>query len=224
MSRALRFGGLGLALVVAAVTVHYTAVVVGARRATPAMIDALLASDGMVLDLEDFEKGRLDALLAIEDPAFFEHAGIDLATAGAGITTITQGMVKYLYFDRFRPGIAKLRQSLIAVFALDALVPKEVQLRIFVNTVYLGAHEGESVRGFARAAEVYFHKPFAELSRREYLALVAMIIGPNAFHVVRTPEANAERVRRIEAVLSGAYRPDGLMDLYYAGLRPPAPR
>ena len=37
----------------------------------------------------------------------------------------------------FEPGIAKLEQTLIAVLALDALVPRDVQLALFVNTVYL---------------------------------------------------------------------------------------
>ena len=221
MKRALRLCALGLATAAIGVSLHYGAVVLAARRTTPAMIDGLLTSERMVLELEDFDAARLDMLLGIEDPAFFEHGGIDLHTAGAGITTITQGMVKYLYFERFRPGIAKLRQSLIAVFALDPLVPKRDQLRIFVNTAYLGHHEGERVTGFARASVIYFGKPFEGLSRGEYLALVAMLVGPNAFHVVREPAANAERVRRIEAVLGGDYRPEGLMDVYYAGLARP---
>jgi membrane peptidoglycan carboxypeptidase len=155
-------------------------------------------------------------LLAVEDPAFYSHNGMDLSTPGAGLTTITQALVKLLYFDPFRPGIsAKLKQTLIAVFALDALVSKETQLLLFVNIVYLGRNGSEQIWGFADAAEAYFDKEFRELTDEEYLALVGMIIAPNGVHVRREPARNAERVARIKRVLSGDYQPKGLMDFYY---------
>jgi len=189
--------------------------IVHARSITPGMIDSILKSEVIRLRLMDFPDGWLDKLLTVEDPSFYRHNGIDLSTPGAGITTITQGMVKYLYFKKFKPGIAKLRQSVIAVFALNALVPKETQLLIFVNTAYLGHYNKMPVRGFAQAAEIYFQKPFQQLSADEYLSLVAMIIAPNTFHVKKYPEMNATRVRRIKNLLNGEYKPKGLMDLYY---------
>ena len=213
--RALRFVLFALAAVTAGALVYYTIAVIQARRATPGIVENVRASGAMVLDLEDFPEGWLADLLAVEDPAFHEHNGMDLSTPGAGITTITQGMVKYFYFERFEPGIAKLEQTLIAVLALDALVPKDVQLALFVNTVYLGQHEGRPVRGFAGAARAYFGKSFHELHHDEYLALVAMIIAPATYHVKQQPAANARRVARIRQLLAGAYRPTGLMDLYY---------
>jgi membrane carboxypeptidase/penicillin-binding protein len=69
----------------------------------------------MVLRPEQFPEGWLQALLTVEDPHFYTHDGIDASTPGAGITTITQGLVKLYYFHPFKPGIAKLRQSLIAL-------------------------------------------------------------------------------------------------------------
>ena len=45
------------------------------------------------------------------------------------MTTISQGLVKVLYFPSgFRPGIAKIRQTLIAQYAFDASVSKQEQL------------------------------------------------------------------------------------------------
>jgi hypothetical protein len=41
------------------------------------------------------------------------------------MTTITQSLVKGLYFRHFRPGIRKIRQSLIARFALDGHMSKQ---------------------------------------------------------------------------------------------------
>ncbi|MCL4706378.1 hypothetical protein KJ068_14510, partial [bacterium] len=60
-----------------------------------------------------------------------------------------------------------------------------------------------------------FNKEFFELTREEYIALVAMIIGPNALSVSHHPEKNAERVRRIERLLRGECQPAGLNDVNY---------
>jgi membrane carboxypeptidase/penicillin-binding protein len=145
-----------------AVLAYSTVVVVQARRATPEIVDTLMKSGKIVLRPEQFPKGWIEALLRVEDPQFFTHHGIDLSTPGAGLTTITQGLVKQLYFERFTPGFAKLKQSLIAIFALDALVSKDTQLQLFINTVYLGENEGQSVNGFAQGAQAYFGKRFED--------------------------------------------------------------
>jgi membrane carboxypeptidase/penicillin-binding protein len=202
-------------IILVCITAYYVATVVQARRITPVMTDSILKSDAIRIRVADLPDGWLDMLLKVEDPRFYQHNGIDLSTPGAGITTVTQGMVKYLYFKNFKPGIAKLRQSLIAIFALNALVPKDTQLLIFINTVYLGQMDGKPVRGFEQAAEIYFRKRFNQLSTDEYLSLVAMIIAPSDFHITKHPEANAVRVERIKKHLKGEYIPKGLMDLYY---------
>jgi hypothetical protein len=191
--------------------------VAAARRRTPGILAGLRSRGALELSLRDFGTGRLDTLLAVEDPGFYGHHGIDLTTPGAGITTITQGLAKLLYFDRFRPGPAKYRQSLIAVWALDALVPKDEQLLLFINLVPLGSVDGHPVSGFAGAARAYFGKEYSALTSNEYLSLVAMIIAPATFHVKAQAERNADRVAALQRLLSGSYRPLGLMDLYYGG-------
>jgi len=87
-------------------------VVVQAWRATPSILAAALDAESVELEIGDFSAGWLEDLLAVEDPNFYQHSGVDLTTPGAGITTITQGLVKQLYFSEFRPGFAKLRQTL----------------------------------------------------------------------------------------------------------------
>jgi membrane peptidoglycan carboxypeptidase len=157
---------------------------------------------------------QLEILLKVEDPRFFEHKGVDFSTPGAGITTITQGLVKHLYFDQFKPGVAKIKQTLIAAFVLNPLMSKEDQLRLFMNTVYLG----QGIKGFEQAAKFYFHKSFAQLTEDEYIAIVAMIIAPETFNVNKFPTRNQERVERIKRLISGEYKPRGLFDLYYGPL------
>jgi membrane peptidoglycan carboxypeptidase len=167
------------------------------------------------LDPAELPPGRIDDLLAVEDPAFRTHSGIDLSTPGAGWTTITQGLAKDLYFDAFRPGpLAKLEQSLAAL-VLDARTSKDRQLRLFLSRAYLGEIPAGSVNGFAAAARVWIGKDVRQLDRREFLSLVAMVIGPNAYGIASQPERNAERLARIERLLAGECRPEGWGDVTY---------
>ncbi|MCU7947638.1 MAG: transglycosylase domain-containing protein [Candidatus Thiodiazotropha sp. (ex Cardiolucina cf. quadrata)] len=166
------------------------------------------------LQVSSLTERQLDILLKIEDPKFFEHMGIDFSTPGAGITTITQGLVKHIYFDKFKSGIAKIKQSLIARYVLDPLMSKEMQLRRFINTVYLGS----KIRGFEQAANYYFNKKFEQLNEDQYITIVAMIIAPTTFSIEKHPKRNKDRVTRIKQVIKGEYKPKGLCDLYYGRL------
>ena len=165
--------------------------------------------------VEDIAQYRIDWLLAIQDPAFYHHDGIDLSTPGAGLTTVTQSIVKKLYFKQFKPGLRKYRQSLIARFVVNEYITKEEQLEIFINSVYMDSVEGEEIYGFSQSSRVYFDKEFSQISDDEYLSLVAMLIGPSQFNVMTKSQANSDRVKRIKSVISGEYQPKELNDLYY---------
>jgi membrane peptidoglycan carboxypeptidase len=182
---------------------------------TPEIVREAETSIAEPLDPAELPPGRIDDLLAVEDPAFRTHSGIDLSTPGAGWTTITQGLAKDLYFDAFRPGpLAKLEQSLAAL-VLDARTSKDRQLRLFLSRAYLGEIPAGSVNGFAAAARVWIGKDVRQLDRREFLSLVAMVIGPNAYGIADQPKRNAERLARIERLLAGECRPEGWRDVTY---------
>jgi membrane carboxypeptidase/penicillin-binding protein len=195
-------------------TVYYASEVYSAYHYTNNEILPLEKSTDYPLQISSLTQRQLDILLTVEDPNFFEHHGVDITTPGRGITTITQSLVKHLYFDNFKSGIAKIKQTLIAHFVLDALMSKEMQLKRFINTVYLGP---ESI-GFKQAAHYNFNKDFEQLTEDQYIALVAMIIAPTTFSIEIHPERNKDRVARIKKVISGEYIPKGLFDLYYGKL------
>lgn len=169
------------------------------------------------LGVEQLSARQIDVLLAVEDPAFHDHSGIDVASPGQGMTTITQALVKFLYFDPFEPGFAKIEQSLIAWLVLDRRLDKQQQLALFLNQAYFGTRDGIDIRGFAEASSVYFGKPVADLSEDEYIGLVAMLIGPNALTPDRHADAHRERVERIKRLVSGAREPAGVFDPWYEG-------
>lgn len=196
---------------------YYTVVVMIARSETPEIINSLYGTGKISLSFSDLTERQLEILLKVEDPEFYNHGGVDLCTPGAGLTTITQGLVKKLYFENFTPGIAKIKQTLIAYFALDPLVNKNKQLEIFLNKVYLGTIDDKPIYGFKEAAAAYYNKDFNELTESEYISLVAMIIAPNRFNIISSPQANQNRSERIKLLVNGEYYPKGLMDLYYGG-------
>jgi membrane peptidoglycan carboxypeptidase len=178
-----------------------------------------LASNQISIQLEDLTEFQYQSLIRVQDPNFNNHHGVDLKTHGSGWTTITQALVKIHYFKNFTPGLKKVRQSLIAWLILDPLVSKEDQLTLFINEAYLGQYKDKSVIGFEEAARIYFGKSFSAIDEQEYLSLVAMLIGPNRYHVIHYPEINAERVNRIRKLLTGQCQPLGWSDILLEGCK-----
>lgn len=171
------------------------------------------------LKLQTLSADQKQILLKVEDPAFYDHKGIDFTSPGQGMTTITQGLVKLMYFHPFKPGFAKIEQSLIARFVLDPKVSKDEQLTFFLNQAYFGHHGNKQIYGFAEAAETYFSKGFQDLTRDEFIGLVAMLIGPNHIRP-DNPKAYEMRVAKIKALLSGNCRPASLLDAAYTACTP----
>ncbi len=199
-----------------AITLWYANEIRLAREQTPALVATALAQYGTELTPATLSPERKAMLLAIEDPMFLRHHGVDLTTPGAGMTTITQGLVKLLYFPQgFQPGLAKIRQTLIAQYALDALVSKDEQLHLFLNMSYMGNEGGKAVHGFANAARTWFGKEFSTLNDEEFISLVGMLINPNGLKP-GTPASN-KRVQRISTYLNGDIKPASLLDIEYTG-------
>lgn len=216
MKRAFSLAAAAVLLAITGVVGYYLNEVRIARAETPRLLAQAWQRHGKLVTLRDLNSRQLDFLLAVEDPAFFDHRGVDLSTPGAGMTTISQGLVKLLYFpDGFHQGVAKIRQTLIAQYAFDASVSKHEQLELFLNAAYMGSSSEGSVYGFPAAAKRYFSKQFADLSEDEFKSLVAMVIAPNVY--VPGTAQHAARMARIHAYVSGTYHPLCVLDTEYDG-------
>ena len=217
MKKKLIWGGTILALAILALPpAYYWYEIRTARTSTRDLVSAAYRKYGRDVSLEAISQGRKNILLAIEDPRFYEHRGVDLQTPGAGMTTITQGLAKLLYFpDGFKPGIAKIRQTLIAQYALDAIVPKDAQLELYLNITYFGSVDDKPVHGLEQAAQTYFTKSHLDLTNDEFISLIGMTIAPNRMKP-GTP-AGVERLRRIKRYLAEEIRPQSVLDVAYTG-------
>ena len=105
--------------------------------------------------------------------------------------------------------------SLLIALVFNRQVEKQKQLLVFINSAYFGNYNGSEVIGFKAATRVYFKKEWSEITRDEFISLVAMLVGPNEFDVVVQPGKNRDRVGRIKRLLEGQCKPIGLADVFY---------
>lgn len=171
----------------------------------------------MPLKLDDLTTAQKQVLLSVQDPNFYSHPGVDFDASGSGWTTITQGLVKQFYFQPFRPGflrLGKVRQTLLAI-GFNQRVTKDEQLHLFINRAYLGQLAGHEVYGFDDASHTYFGKAFADLSREEFVSLVAAIVSPATLNPVTHRKENLERAARIDRLMKGECARTGKGDVFY---------
>lgn len=228
MKRFFKYAALLLTALIVTVSTYYTCSLYKARQYTRTTIVPDLQNaqwrpmngtpENFHVLSRDLTPRQLQILVAVQDPGFFKHNGIDLSTPGAGLTTITQAIVKKLYFENFKPGIAKLQQSLVARFVVNEMISKADQLTIFLNTMFFGEIDGASVIGFESAAEAFYGLSLKELTEDQYISLVATLVAPATFHIIDHPAWNRDRSRRIKALIAGRYKPKGLMDQFYGEL------
>ena len=176
-------------------------------------------------------KQQVEILLKIEDPTFYNHIGVDLSP-GQGLTTITSSLARDIFLsDKKLKGVRGGFQSFYsAVFAccktfdfgrdvmalvLNNHLSKEKQLQLYISTVYMGQNNGKGVVGLSSAASAYFNKNLSDLSKEEYIILVAMLDAPNYYHPIKGAEQLKSRVSKIKSILSGGCKPKGWLDTKY---------
>jgi membrane peptidoglycan carboxypeptidase len=160
---------------------------------------------------------RVAILLKVEDPTFFTNKGIDLSTPGAGMTTLSQGLGKQIFFENFEPGFRKGELMALTRFALYPMVDKNRTLHAVIANAYFGTHRNRPVMGFADGARTWFRKPLSQLTDREFLELEAMLVAPDRLKPRRGDEERRERAARIERLMAGQCQPTGLRDVMLDG-------
>lgn len=135
----------------------------------------------------------VNAVVAVEDRAFFEHTGINpLAILRAlwhnlrrgetveGGSTITQQLVKNILLGSERSYRRKLREAFLAL-ALERRLTKEEIFARYANTIYMGHRGGLSIYGLGAAAREYFNKDISQIELHEAALLAAMIHRPSYY-------------------------------------------
>jgi monofunctional biosynthetic peptidoglycan transglycosylase len=126
------------------------------------------------------------AVIAAEDGRFYEHHGIDwmqvrkvaeesreTGEPPRGASTITQQLVKNLFFTTHRNPVRKAFEYTLAPMA-DIVLGKQRSLELYLNV----AEWGPGVFGAEAAAEYHFRTTASRLSRDQSARLAAILPSP----------------------------------------------
>ena len=158
-----------------------------------------------LISYNDIPKVMVDAVLAIEDRRFFEHAGVnyyrlaeaaivDLRSGGKqqGGSTITMQIARGFFLSPEKKLKRKLVEMLIAV-ELEQRFSKQQIFELYANSVYMGQRGSFTINGFGEAAQAYFGKDIKSLTLPEAALLAGMIQRPNYLNPYKSPERALER-------------------------------
>ena len=158
------------------------------------------------------------AVIASEDAGFTEHSGVEwdaiekawqrneksearvAATKSkrppkvVGGSTISQQLAKNLFLSGERTNLRKA-QELVLTFMLEALLPKDRLLDIYLNSV----EWGEGIFGAEAAAQRYFKKPASALTPYEAARLAVMLPAPKRYEKIPQSPYLSTRAQTIVA-------------------------
>ncbi|MFC6634461.1 penicillin-binding protein 1B [Microbulbifer taiwanensis] len=146
-----------------------------------------------------------NTLIAVEDQDFLYHFGVSprgiaramVANVKAGEvvqggSTITQQLVKNIFFDH-KPSLwRKFNEALMAVL-MELHYEKGYILQEYINEVWLGQQGSRAIYGFGLASEFYFQKPLDTLEPHQIALLVGLAKGASYYNPWRNPERALER-------------------------------
>ena len=156
------------------------------------------------------------AVIAAEDGRFYQHHGIDWKAvqkvvddsreSGAitrGASTITQQLVKNLFFTTHRNPVRKAFEYTLAPLA-DRILGKQRVLELYLNIV----EWGPGIYGAEAAVQYHYGTTAARLDREQAARLAACLPSPRRWEALTPHERLQRRDHRTNAT-------DGLVNLAY---------
>lgn len=161
------------------------------------------------------------SVVAIEDRRFFEHSGVNYVRTAecavqdaislrmaCGGSTLTQQLARNSFLSARKTLHRKLAEILIA-HRLEKRFNKQQIFAMYAAEVNLGQDGPTPIRGFRRAAQVYFGRPLSELDLAQCALLAGMVQRPNFYNPYRHPERALARRNLVLDVMvhTGALTP-----------------
>jgi penicillin-binding protein 1A len=217
MQKVLRWGGIALSGLVAAIAVALLVIALATPRLPPITSVAdyqpkmplrIMTADGVLIGefgeerrslvrLPDVPKHLVQAILAAEDDAFFQHRGIDFmgiaramvanvfsGSRSQGASTITMQVARNFYLSSEKTFTRKIYEVLLAS-EIERTLTKNQILELYLNQIYLG----KRAYGFAAAAQTYFGKEIQQITLAEAAMLAGLPKAPSA----NNPASNLRR-------------------------------
>lgn len=153
------------------------------------------------IHMQDIPQYVVKAFLAAEDWNFFKHSGLSLrgiarsifvniisGRRAQGASTITQQLVRLLYFDAEKSFKRKIKEQILAVI-VERQFTKEQILEMYLNHVYFGC----GIYGIEAASQRFWNKHVKELSIDEAAALASIVQLPQRYCPLYHPDATLKR-------------------------------
>ena len=193
----------GLPVYVRPINASQASNIYGLRDGKSELIATFYHENRVEVPFEEMSPNLIDAVVAVEDPRFYEHGGMDvisliratltnLATfgEGPGASTITMQYVRQSLVeaanlsgdeDAIRDATEvtvdrKLREIRLAI-ALEKEVSKKDILAGYLNLVFLG----NQINGVETASQYYFGIPASRLNVPQAAYLAGMLKSPNDY-------------------------------------------
>lgn len=157
------------------------------------------------VELELIPDDLINAFIAIEDPRFKKHFGIDIkANFGAlwsvirhrsyvrGGSTITQQLVKNAFLSQEKTMKRKVQEIWLALQVENKYTKEEI-LEYYLNQIFFG----HTANGVQSASQVYFGKNVQDLT----LAEAAMLAGITRNPSIYSPYINFDRAKERQEVI-----------------------
>jgi penicillin-binding protein 1A len=151
--------------------------------------------------LSDMPDHLIKAFLAAEDHNFFSHSGISLRGITRsiivntlkrrkvqGASTITQQLVRLLFFDHKKTFSRKVKEQLLSL-AVERQFTKELILETYLNHLYFGC----GIYGVESASQRFWGKSVQKLTVDEAATLAAIIRSPVRNCPLTHPEKTQSR-------------------------------
>jgi penicillin-binding protein 1A len=182
------------------------------QRYSPPQVTRVLARDGTLLGeifierrtvvpIERIPKEMKLAVLAAEDAAFYEHAGLNYlgmlralavnirsSQARQGGSTITQQVVKNVLLNPERTLDRKIREVILAR-RIEQELSKDQILELYLNHIYFG----HGRYGVEEASRYYFGKSIENVTLAEAALLAGIVKGPGHYSPRVNPAGAIQR-------------------------------
>ncbi len=144
------------------------------------------------VSISKISKNVPQAVIAAEDQKFMDHNGFDLEAMKTawennqkgkrvkGGSTITQQTAKNVFLSPARNLIRKGLEAYFT-FLIELIWSKERIMEVYLNVIEMG----EGIYGIEAAAQTYFKKPAAKLSKREAALIAAVLPNPRRWSPAR---------------------------------------
>ncbi|MFA5828351.1 MAG: PBP1A family penicillin-binding protein [Candidatus Shapirobacteria bacterium] len=167
--------------------------------------------------IDRIPESLINATIAIEDKEFYQHHGISIKgiiqavlynfrkngqQGPRGGSTITQQLVKNVYFTREKTWQRKIKEAILAVVLETKLTKKEILERYFNQVAY-----GGETYGAQEAAIKYFGKNVWEITAAESTFLAGLPAAPSSYSPFgSSPEyAHIRQLQVIDQMVNAGY-------------------